>query len=61
MILELQAAIGTEQGMLLGEQTKLQVLDRAVQAQESSTRQRERELVIAGQGRFATRFEPVLQ
>ena len=59
--LELQAAIGAEQGMLLDEQTKLQVLDRAVQAQEWTTREQERELVIAGQGTFASRFEPVLQ
>jgi type IV secretion system protein VirB5 len=58
--LELQAAIGAEQGMLLDEQTKLQILNRAVQAQQSTTRERERELVIAGAGSFAARFRPSL-
>jgi type IV secretion system protein VirB5 len=59
-VLELQATLSAEQGLLLAEQTKLQVLDRAVQAQEMSTREREREAVIAGQGNFASRFRPVL-
>ncbi|HWG76689.1 MAG TPA: type IV secretion system protein [Steroidobacteraceae bacterium] len=59
-VLELQAAIGAEQDMLLGEQTKLQILNRAVQAQQASTRERERELVIAGEGSFASRFQPSL-
>jgi type IV secretion system protein VirB5 len=60
-VLELQATIGAEQGMLLGEQTKLQVLDRAVQAQQMSIDQRVREMIVLGEGRFATRFEPLLQ
>lgn len=59
-VLELQATIGAEQGMLLGEQTKLQILNRAVQAQQWATRERERELVVAGEGSFASRFEPSL-
>lgn len=57
-ILELQATIGAEQGMLQSEQTKLQVLYQAAQAEQWAGRQHERELIIAGQGRFASRFEP---
>jgi type IV secretion system protein VirB5 len=57
-ILELQARINAEQGMLQNEQTKLQVLYQAALGQEWATRQREREQVIAGHGQFATRFEP---
>jgi type IV secretion system protein VirB5 len=59
-VLELQATMSAEQGMLLGEQTKLQILNQAVQAQRSTLRERERELVIAGQGSFASRFAPAL-
>lgn len=59
-VLELQSTLAAEQSLLLGEQTKLQVLQRAVQAQEWSRRERERELIISGQGSFAARFEPVL-
>jgi len=59
-VLELQATIGAEQGMLLAEQTKLQILNRAVHAQERTARERERELIVAGQGRFASRFQPAL-
>jgi len=44
--------------MLQNEQTKLQVLAAATQAQESVNAQREREFAIAGQGQFATRFQP---
>jgi len=57
-ILDLQARINAEQSMLQNEQTKLQVLYQAVQAQQWASAQRQRELVIAGQGHFATRFEP---
>ena len=57
--LDLQARISAELGMLQNEQTKLQVLFQATQAQESALRQQARELVIAGQGSFATRFQPV--
>jgi type IV secretion system protein VirB5 len=59
-VLELQATLNAEQGMLLGEQTKLQILDRAVQAQQLNSQEREREAVIAGQGSFSSRFHPVL-
>lgn len=57
-ILDLQARINAEQGMLQNEQTKLQVLYQAVQSQQWATRERQRELVVAGHGQFATRFEP---
>ncbi len=57
-ILDLQARISAELGMLQNEQTKLQVLALASQAQESADVQREREQTIAGQGRFESRFQP---
>lgn len=57
-ILELQTTLGTEQGMLQNEQTKLQVLFEAAQSERWAASQHERELVIAGQGSFASRFEP---
>jgi type IV secretion system protein VirB5 len=58
-ILDLQARITAELGMLHNEQTKLQILNQATQAQDAVNRQQEREQVIAGQGRFETRFQPV--
>ena len=58
-ILDLQARISAELGMLQNEQTKLQVLYQATRAQESVTRQQAREYVIEGHGRFETRFQPV--
>jgi type IV secretion system protein VirB5 len=58
-ILDLQARITAELGMLQNEQTKLQILRDATQAQDAVNRQQERERVIAGQGRFETRFRPV--
>jgi type IV secretion system protein VirB5 len=57
-ILELQSRINAEQGMLQNEQTKLQVLNQAAQSQSALAAQLARERIIAGQGRFATRFEP---
>jgi len=57
-ILDLQARISAELGMLQNEQTKLQVLYQATQAQESSITQQARERVIDGHGRFETRFQP---
>jgi type IV secretion system protein VirB5 len=57
-ILDLQARINAEQGMLQNEQTKLQVLYQSVQAQQWVTAQQQRERVIAGYGHFTTRFEP---
>lgn len=58
-ILDLQARIGAELGMLQNEQTKVQVLYQATQAQDSVVRQQEQERVIESQGRFETRFQPV--
>lgn len=58
-ILDLQARINAEQGMLQNEQNKLQVLFQSVQGQGSALRERGRELVISGHGQFATRFEPL--
>jgi type IV secretion system protein VirB5 len=57
-ILDLQARIIAELGMLQNEQTKLQVLSQATQAQESSIRQQVRERVIEEHGHFETRFQP---
>jgi type IV secretion system protein VirB5 len=58
-ILDLQARISAELGMLQNEQTKLQILNQATQAQDSSLRQLGREQVIDGHGPFAARFQPV--
>jgi type IV secretion system protein VirB5 len=57
-ILDLQARISAELGMLQNEQTKLQVLHQATQAQQSSLRQQAQEREIEEQGRFETRFQP---
>jgi type IV secretion system protein VirB5 len=57
-ILDLQARILAELGMLQNEQTKLQILRQISQAQESANRQQEREQLIAEHGTFATRFRP---
>jgi type IV secretion system protein VirB5 len=58
-ILDLQARISAELGMLQNEQTKMQSLYQAAQAQESANRQRGLERAIQDQGSFATRFQPV--
>jgi type IV secretion system protein VirB5 len=58
-ILDLQARISAELGMLQNEQTKVQVLYQATQAQESSVRQQTRERVIEEHGRFESRFQPI--
>jgi len=58
-ILELQARISAELGMLQNEQTKNQVLYQATQAQESVMRQQAMERVMEEQGSFASRFQPV--
>jgi type IV secretion system protein VirB5 len=57
-ILDLQARISAELGMLQNEQTKLQILNQGTQAQESSLRQIGREQVIDGHGPFVARFQP---
>ena len=57
-ILDLQARINAELGMLQNEQTKVQVLAQATEAMSAVNAQREHEQVIVGQGQFATRFQP---
>ena len=57
-ILDLDARIGAEQAMLENEQTKLAVLVAAAQAQRWADEEEGRERAIAGQGEFATRFQP---
>lgn len=51
-ILDLQARISVEQGMLQNDQTKLDTLYQVVQAQELARRQRAREQAIADIGSF---------
>jgi type IV secretion system protein VirB5 len=58
-ILDLQARITAELGMLQNEQTKLQVLGQTGDALNAANAQRDRELSIAEQGAFQTRFQPV--
>lgn len=57
-ILDLQARITAELGMLQNEQTKLQVLSQAGDALTAANSERNLELSIAEQGRFETRFQP---
>ena len=57
-VLDLQARISAELGMLQNEQTKLQVLYQAAVAQESALRQQAREQIIDGHGDFDSRFQP---
>ena len=57
-ILDLQARISAELGMLQGEQTKLQVLRQAMEAQTAVLQQQDRERTLAAQGVFSSRFQP---
>lgn len=57
-VLDLHARIGAEVGMLQNEQTKLQVLNQSLQAEQWANEQRARELAVAGYGQFASRFRP---
>jgi type IV secretion system protein VirB5 len=57
-ILELQARIAGEEGMLQNEHTKLQMLNQGMQAQAWANAQQARELTIAGHGQFESRFQP---
>lgn len=57
-ILELQARIGAEQVMLQNEHNKLQDLYQAALADQLANAERVHELGMAGQGQFATRFQP---
>ena len=58
-ILDLQARICAELGMLQNEQTKLQVLNQATQAQEAVLREQALERAIEEHGQFTARFRPV--
>jgi type IV secretion system protein VirB5 len=57
-ILDLQARISAELGMLQNEQTKLQILQRVMAAEAAVHAQQGREQIVAGHGSFATRFQP---
>jgi type IV secretion system protein VirB5 len=57
-VLDLQARVAAEQGMLVNEQIKLQMLYQSIEANRWAEDQRSLERVIAGQGQFATRFQP---
>jgi type IV secretion system protein VirB5 len=57
-ILDLQARIAAEAGMLQNEHTKLQVLYQGAQADQWANTQRLHELTVAGHGRFDGRFQP---
>ena len=59
-ILDLQARISAELGMLQNEQTKIQVLSQSTQSQQASLAQQAREQVIDGHGHFDSRFQPTL-
>ena len=56
--LDLAARIDAEQAMLVNEQTKLQVLFAAAEAQHWAAGDSAAERAIAQQGNFATRFQP---
>lgn len=58
-ILDLGARISAEQTLVTNEQTKLAVLQRAMESQRWSDRLREREQIVALHGQFDARFEPV--
>jgi type IV secretion system protein VirB5 len=58
-ILDLQARINAELGMLQNEQSKNQSLNQSALAQGASLRQQAREQVLQGHGRFEARFQPV--
>jgi len=57
-VLDLQARITAEQGMLQNEQTKLQSLRHALDAEAQANAQLVRERIIAGHGDFSHRFQP---
>lgn len=57
-ILDLNARIGAEQAMLENERTKLSMLVAVAEAQRWADEEEDRERAIAGQGEFATRFQP---
>jgi len=58
-ILDLQARINAELGMLQNEQTKTQLLNQSALAQVSALSLQAREQVLDAHGRFEARFQPV--
>ncbi|HTX24839.1 MAG TPA: type IV secretion system protein [Steroidobacteraceae bacterium] len=56
--LDLHARTAAEQAMLQNEQTKLEVLYRALEAQQWTNNQQAREQIVADHGDFSTRFMP---
>lgn len=58
-ILDLQARISAELGMLQNEQLKVQILNQSAQGQQAALRQQAREQVIDGHGSFNGRFQPL--
>ena len=57
-VLDLQARIAAEAGMLQNEHTKLDVLYQSAQADQWAGAQRARELAVAGHGDFSRRWQP---
>jgi len=57
-ILDLQARINAELGMLQNEQTKLEVLQQAMRAEDAVNLQQQRERIVANHGAFSNRFQP---
>jgi type IV secretion system protein VirB5 len=57
-ILDLQARISAELGMLQNEQLKVQILNQSTQAQQGALRRQAWEQVIDGHGSFNARFQP---
>jgi len=57
--LDLLARVGAEQTMLQNEQAKLTTLYQLAQSQAEAAKQRAREQIVAGHGRFDSRFRPV--
>lgn len=57
-ILELEARIAAEGGMLENERTKLEDLYQSTQAEQWVNIQRTREQIVAGHGQFTGRFQP---
>jgi len=57
-ILDLGARIAAEQTLVVNEQTKLDVLERAMQSQHWADGLREREAIVSLHGQFSGRFEP---
>jgi type IV secretion system protein VirB5 len=57
-VLDLQARIASEQGMLQNEQTKLAILYQAAVGAQWANAQQSREWIVSGHGDFAARFQP---